>query len=42
MSEKMFYSPRTVEGCRNALFEKLNLKTRVGLAGYALKNGLCE
>jgi len=40
ISEKMFCSPRTVEGYRDSLFEKLELKTRVGLAVYALKNGL--
>ncbi len=38
IAEKMFCSPRTVEGYRDALFEKLGLKTRVGLAVYALKN----
>lgn len=42
MAEKMYCSPRTVEGYRNALFEKLNLKTRVGLAVYALRHGLCQ
>ena len=40
ISEKMFCSPRTVEGYRDSLFEKLELKSRVGLAVYALKNGL--
>jgi DNA-binding NarL/FixJ family response regulator len=40
ISEKMFCSPRTVESYRDSLFEKLELKTRVGLAVYALKNGL--
>jgi DNA-binding NarL/FixJ family response regulator len=40
ISEKMFCSPRTVEGYRDSLFEKLELKTRVGLAVYAIKNGL--
>ncbi len=39
IAEKMFCSPRTVEGYRNSLFEKLNIKTRVGLAVYAIKNG---
>lgn len=39
IAEKMFCSPRTVENYRNSLFEKLELKTRVGLAVYALKNG---
>lgn len=38
IAEKMFCSPRTVESYRDALFEKLELKTRVGLAVYALKN----
>ena len=39
IAEKMFCSPRTVEGYRDALFEKLDLKTRVGLAVFALKSG---
>ncbi|CAM4087589.1 MULTISPECIES: response regulator transcription factor [Flavobacterium] len=39
ISEKMFCSPRTVENYRDSLFEKLELKTRVGLAVYAIKNG---
>ncbi|MEP0264762.1 response regulator transcription factor [Dokdonia sp.] len=39
ISEKMFCSPRTIENYRDSLFEKLELKTRVGLAVFALKNG---
>ncbi|WP_024770384.1 response regulator transcription factor [Aquimarina macrocephali] len=39
ISEKMFCSPRTIENYRDSLFEKLELKTRVGLAVYALRNG---
>lgn len=39
ISEKMFCSPRTIENYRDSLFLKLNLKSRVGLAVYALKNG---
>lgn len=39
ISEKMFCSPRTIENYRDSLFEKLELKTRVGLAVYAMKNG---
>ncbi len=39
MAEKMFCSPRTVENYRDSLFTKLGLKTRVGLAVYAIKNG---
>ncbi len=42
ISEKMFCSPRTIENYRNSLFEKLELKTRVGLAVFALKNGYAE
>lgn len=40
IAEKMFVSPRTIDGYRDALFEKLNLKTRVGLVMYAIKNGI--
>lgn len=40
IADKMFVSPRTVEGYRDALCEKLGLKTRVGLAMYAIKNGI--
>lgn len=39
IAEKMFCSVHTVEGYRDNLFEKLGLKTRVGLAVYAMKNG---
>lgn len=40
IADKMFVSPRTVDGYRESLFEKLNVKTRVGLVLYAIKNGL--
>lgn len=40
IAEKMFVSPRTIDGYRDALFEKLGLKTRVGLVMYAIKNGV--
>ena len=40
IADKMNVSVRTVEGYRDALCEKLNLKTRIGLAMYAVKNGL--
>jgi DNA-binding NarL/FixJ family response regulator len=40
IADKMFVSPRTIDGYRDALFEKLHLKTRVGLVMYAIKNGL--
>jgi DNA-binding NarL/FixJ family response regulator len=37
---KMCISPRTVDSYRDVLFEKLQLKSRVGLAIYAIKNNL--
>jgi DNA-binding NarL/FixJ family response regulator len=40
IAEKMFLSPRTIDGYRDALFDKLNIKTRVGLVMYAIKNGI--
>lgn len=39
---KMFVSPRTVDDYRNSLFEKLKVKTRIGLVLYAIRNGLVE
>ena len=40
IAEKMFLSPRTIDGYRDDLFQKLNAKTRVGLVMYAIKNGI--
>ena len=40
IADKMYLSPRTIDGYRDALFEKLNVRTRVGLAMYAVKNGI--
>ena len=40
IADVMCVSPRTVEGYRNSLCEKLNLKTRTGLALFAVKNGI--
>ncbi len=42
IAAKMFVSPKTVDGYRNALFEKLNVRSRVGLALYAVKHGLVQ
>ena len=42
IADKMFLSPRTIDGYRDALFEKLNVKTRVGLVMYAIKTGLVQ
>ena len=30
----------TIDGYRDALFEKLNVRTRVGLVLYAIRNGI--
>jgi DNA-binding NarL/FixJ family response regulator len=38
----MYLSPKTIDGYRNALFEKLHVKSRVGLALYAVKHGLVQ
>jgi two-component system, NarL family, invasion response regulator UvrY len=42
IAEKMFLSPRTIDGYRDALFEKLNIKTRTGLVIFAIKNNLVQ
>lgn len=36
----MHMSPRNIDGYRDALFTKLDVKSRVGLVIYAVKNGL--
>jgi two-component system, NarL family, invasion response regulator UvrY len=40
IADKMVLSPRTIDGYRDSLFDKLNVKTRVGLVMYAIKNGI--
>ncbi|MEM6523421.1 MAG: response regulator transcription factor [Bacteroidota bacterium] len=40
IADRMCCSPRTVEGYRDNLFEKFELKTRVSLVVYAIKNKL--
>jgi DNA-binding NarL/FixJ family response regulator len=40
IADKMYLSARTIDGYRDNLFDKLNVKTRVGLVIYALKNGI--
>ncbi len=40
IAQEMFVSERTVDGYREALFRKLNVRTRVGLVLYAVKNNL--
>jgi len=38
IAEKMLLSPRTIDGYRDDLFDKLNIKSRVGLVIFAIKN----
>ena len=38
IADKMFLSPKTIDGYRDTLFTKLNVKNRVGLVMYAIKN----
>jgi len=40
IAEKMYKSPRTIDGYRDNLFAKLNVATRSGLVMYAMKTGL--
>ena len=40
IADKMYVSPRTIDGYRDALFDKLQVKTRVGLVMYAIKNSI--
>ncbi|HMH23052.1 MAG TPA: response regulator transcription factor [Puia sp.] len=40
IADQMYLSPRTIDGYRDSLFEKLNVKTRVGLVLYAIRNGV--
>jgi DNA-binding NarL/FixJ family response regulator len=38
IAHKMCLSPKTIDGYRDVLFSKLNVKNRVGLVMYAIKN----
>lgn len=40
IAQQMLLSPRTIDGYRDDLFEKLNVKSRVGLVLYAIKKGI--
>ena len=42
IADRMYLSPRTIDGYRDALFEKLNVRTRVGLAMFAVRNGIVK
>ena len=42
IAEEMCVSPRTIDSYRDNLFKKLDIKTRVGLAIFAMKHNLVE
>jgi DNA-binding CsgD family transcriptional regulator len=42
IADKMFLSPKTIEGYRDVLCKKLHLNTRVQLALHAVKIGLVK
>jgi DNA-binding NarL/FixJ family response regulator len=42
IAEQMCISSRTVDGYRDQLFEKLQIKSRIGLVLYAIKNKMIE
>lgn len=42
IAEKLFCSPRTVEGFRAELFKKVGVKNSVGLILFGLKNGILK
>lgn len=40
ISDKLYVSPKTVEGYKNSLFARTKTKTVVGLVLFAVRNGL--
>jgi DNA-binding NarL/FixJ family response regulator len=42
IAAELFLSPKTIEGYRYNLYEKLQVKSRVGLALYAVKHGIVK
>ena len=38
IADKMYLSPKTIDGYRSNLFQKLHAKNRIGLVLYAIKN----
>ncbi len=40
IADQMHLSPKTIDGYRESLFEKLEVKSRVGLVLYAIKNNI--
>lgn len=42
IAEKMFLSPKTIDGYRQTMFNRFKVKTRVGLVLYAIRTGLVD
>lgn len=42
IAAQMHLSPRTIDGYRDQLFEKLNVKSRVGLVMFAIREGIVK
>jgi len=42
IAEKLFISPRTVEGHRNSLLQKLNCKNTAGIVAYAVNKNVVQ
>ncbi|HLK97239.1 MAG TPA: LuxR C-terminal-related transcriptional regulator [Hymenobacter sp.] len=42
VADIMCVSPRTVDGYREAVFQKMNVRTRVGMVMQAIRHGLVE
>lgn len=40
IAQEMCLSPRTIDGYRDALFQKLQTKSRIGLVVYSIRNGV--
>ena len=42
IADKMNLSPKTIDGYRDALFQRFQVKSRVSLAMYAVKKGIVK
>lgn len=40
IADRMYLSPRTIDGYRDQLFEKLSVKSRIGLVLFSIQNGI--
>lgn len=42
IADEMYVSPKTIEGYRDAVYSKLNIKSRVGMCMFAIKAGIIK